>query len=148
MMSEARARAWQTAVRIVLAIAGLGAIAWLVNDVGLDPLLAVIVPALPWLPLALALEIGRIAMDAVSSHCSLGSKGGASRSARCSRHLVAFAVMGVAPAGRPTSEVVKASLLSRWLGPAPRPALATADQANTLISSGTFTLFNAIARGP
>jgi uncharacterized membrane protein YbhN (UPF0104 family) len=134
------------AVRVLLGVAGIALIVVLVREVGYAKLEAAIVPALPWLPLALVLELARVAMDAVSSRASLASKGAQVPPVPMFlAHVVAFAVMAVAPAGRPTSEVVKASLLARWLGPAPSAALATANQANTLLSSGTFTAASAVA---
>ena len=143
---EGSGRRWWLALRVLLGVAGLGVVVALVREVGVEPLRAVLVPALPWIPLAAALELGRIAMDALSSRQTLGTRGkdvpfwpllGA--------HLVAFAVMGVAPAGRATAEAVKASLLSRWIGGATAAAMGTANQANTLLSSGTFTLLSALA---
>lgn len=145
MTQRTRARLWMIA-RIALGIAGLAVVAWLVNDVGVDALRDTLVPALAYLPIAVLLELGRVAMDAVSSHYSLGA-----RSERVpplpmfGAHVVANAIMAIAPAGRPTSEVVKAGLLARWLGAAPAAALAAANQANTLISSATFSAFGALA---
>ena len=126
-MSDARkARLW-IAVRIVLALAGLAGVALLVRDIGVDALRAAIVPA-------------------VASRATLGPRGrGIPPLAMYGAHLVAYAVMGVAPAGRATSEAVKATLLARWVGGPAAAALGTTNQANVLISSGTYTLFAAVA---
>ncbi|MCA9607881.1 MAG: flippase-like domain-containing protein [Myxococcales bacterium] len=132
--------------RAVLGIAGVGLVVWLVHDQGVDTLAEVLLPALWWLPLATALEVARIAMDAVSSRQTLGSRGEeVPWWPLFASHLVAFAVMGVAPAGRATAEAVKASLLSRWVGGPTAAALGTANQANVLISSGTFTILSMVA---
>jgi uncharacterized membrane protein YbhN (UPF0104 family) len=145
MNDRSRARMWMI-VRVALGALGLVVVGWLVREVGLESLRRTLVPALAYLPIAIVLELARVGMDAVSSHYSLGSKGQrVPPIPMFGAHLVATAIMGVAPAGRPTSEVVKAGLLSRWLGPASAAALAAANQANTLISSGTFTAFSAIA---
>lgn len=130
-------------VRVLLGVVGIAVVVWLVRDVGVDALLEVIVPALPWLPLAALLEVLRVGMDAVSTRESLGQRGRVPWRPMFGAHLVAFAVMGVAPAGRATAEAVKAGLLSRWIGGATAAAVATANQANTLLSSGTFTLLSA-----
>lgn len=137
-------RIW-IALRALLALAGVGAVAWLVSDIGIAPLLDALVPALPWLPLAILLEVARIGTDALSSHYSLGHERKVPPAPMFAAHLVAYAVMGVAPAGRAASEVVKASLLARWIGGGSAAALGTANQANTLIASGTFTLASAAA---
>jgi len=138
-----RARFW-IGVRVALALLGLGAVVLVVLEVGVDELSAVLVPALPWLPLATALELLRVAMDGVSTRATLGSRGkGVPLWPLFASHLVAYAVMAVAPAGRATAEAVKASLLSRWTGGATAAAMGTANQANVLLSSGTFTLLSA-----
>lgn len=137
-------RGW-IVLRVLFALAGIAAVAWLVRGVGVEALAEAIVPALPWLPLALALEVARIGMDALSSHYCLRREDRVPAGPMFAAHLVAYAVMGVAPLGRATSEVVKASLLARWIGAGSAAALGTANQANTLISSGTFTLLSAAA---
>ncbi|MGE0791662.1 MAG: lysylphosphatidylglycerol synthase domain-containing protein [Sandaracinaceae bacterium] len=140
-----RARLW-VLVRALLGVVGVGVAVYIVRDVGIDALQRAIVPALPWLPLAIALELARIAMDAVSTRSTLASRGEAVPwPALFGSHLVAFAVMGVAPAGRATAEAVKASLLARWIGAPTAAAMGTANQANTLLSSGTFSLLSALA---
>lgn len=137
------ARFWAV-IRVLLGVVGLGLVAWLVHDKGVDALSAVLVPALAWLPLAAAFEVGRVGMDAWSSRQTLGRRGAeVPLWALFLSHLVAFAVMGVAPAGRATAEAVKASLLSRWIGGPTAAALGTANQANVLLSSGTFTIVSA-----
>jgi len=139
------ARFWAV-VRVLLGVAGLGLVAWLVHDKGVDALAAVLVPALAWLPLAAAFEVGRIGMDAWSSRLTLGRRGPEIPWwALFLSHLVAVAGLGVAPAGRATAEAVKASLLSRWIGAPTAAALGTANQANVLISSGTFTVLSTVA---
>ena len=140
-----RSRLWAV-VRGLLGLLGIGAVVWIVNDVGLDELGRVIGPALPWMPLAVALELARVAMDGVSSRQTLGRRGQeVPWLPLLASHLVAFAVMGVAPAGRATAEAVKASLLARWIGGPTAAAMGTANQANVLISSGTFTIVSTAA---
>jgi uncharacterized membrane protein YbhN (UPF0104 family) len=140
-----RARFW-IAVRAGLGLIGIGAVAWIVRDVGVETMRAVFMRAVGWIPLAVALEMARVAMDAISSRATLRERGDrVPVAALFGAHLVAFAVMGVAPFGRPTSEAMKASLLARWIGPAPAIALGAANQANTLLSLGIFTLISAAA---
>ncbi len=146
-MSPEKRREWAwVAVRAGLGLAGIGVVVWLVREQGVDTLAAVLAPALAWLPVALGLEVARIAMDAVASRQTLGRRGEeVPWWPLFASHLVAFAVMGVAPAGRASAEAVKASLLSRWVGAPTAVALGTANQANVLISSGTFTILSALA---
>lgn len=144
------ARAWRTrwglVARVLFGVLGLAVVAWLVREVGTDALLHVLVPALPWVPLAASFEVARVALDALSSRYTLGRKGAQVPAwPLLGSHLVAFSVMGVAPAGRATAEAVKAGLLSRWIGGGSAVAMGTANQANTLLSSGTFTLLSAAA---
>lgn len=145
-MSQRRQARFWVAVRVVLGLIGIAFAGWLIQDVGGDELAVVLVPALPWIPLAAALELARIGMDALSSRYSLGRRGHEVPWAPLvGAHLVAYAVMGVAPLGRATAEAVKASLLYRWIGAATAAALGTANQANTFLSSGTFSVFCALA---
>ena len=58
---------WWIALRILLGIGGIALVVWLVRDVGLRAMRDAIVPALPWIPLAAGLELGRIAFDALST---------------------------------------------------------------------------------
>lgn len=138
-----RGRVFWMVVRVLLGIAGVVAVVVLVQDTGVDAIATVIAPALPWLPLVAALELARVAMDALSSHYTLGTQRRVPAWPLFAAHLVAYAVMGVSPAGRATSEAVKAGLLARWIGGGAAAALGTANQANTLLSSGTFTLVSA-----
>lgn len=143
--STRRARFW-VIVRGLFGLGGLGLVIFLVRDQGVDELAAVIEPALPWLPLALVLQAVPIATDALSSRFTLGRRGAdVPWLPLFGAHFVAFAVMGVTPAGRATAEAVKASLLARWIGAPTAAALGTANQANVLISSGTFTIASAVA---
>lgn len=129
-----------TIVRVILAVLGLTAVVVIVREIGLEHIGRVIVPALPWLPLALVLELARIGMDALSSHYTLDERDRVPWLPMYAAHLVAYAVMGVAPAGRASAEAVKAGLLARWIGGGSAAALGTANQANTLLSSGTYSL--------
>ena len=141
--SRGRARLW-IFVRALLGLGGIGVVVWLIDGVGAGALWDVVRPALPWIPVAAALEVGRIGMEALSSRYTLGRRGGEVPYAPLFlSHLVAYAVMGAAPAGRATSEAVKATLLARWIGAPTAASLGTLNQANVLLSSGTFTLLSA-----
>lgn len=134
------------AVRILCGVGGIGAVAWLVHRQGADNVASVLLPALPWLPLATGLKLATIAMDAVSTRYTLGDQGKAiPRWALYGSHLVAYAVMGVAPAGRATAEAVKAGLLARWIGMPAAIAVGTANQANVFLSTASFSALCAAA---
>jgi hypothetical protein len=96
---QTRGRAW-VVVRALLGLIGIAVVVGLVREVGTDALAETIVPALPWLPVALLLEVARIAMDAVSSHLTLGRRARVPWLPMFGAHLVAYAIMGVSPAGQ------------------------------------------------
>ena len=143
--AEPSARRW-TVARVLLALAGVAVIAWLVRGIGVSRLTALLVPALPWLPIVALLELARIAMDAAATWFVLDRR---AREVPIGRlfwaHVVGYAVMAVMPAGRSSAEATKAALLSSYLGGGASIAMGTTNQANTLLSSGLFTIPCAIA---
>lgn len=130
-----------TIARVAIAIAGLAALAWTIDDAGTDRILAILPAAAAWIPLAIALESVRVGFDALATRLVLAERGREIpfRSLYLAQ-LAAQGVMGVSPAGRSASEIVKATLLSAWIPPQVAAAMGYTNQANVLISAGLFSL--------
>ncbi|MDQ3034025.1 MAG: flippase-like domain-containing protein [Myxococcota bacterium] len=127
--------------RIVIAIAGLAALAWTIQDAGAERILAILPAAAAWIPLAILLEAVRVGFDALSTRLVLAERGREIPfRALYFAQLAAQGVMGVSPAGRSASEIVKATLLSAWIRPQVAAAMGYTNQANVLISAGLFSL--------
>ncbi len=137
-----RGRAWLgIAWRVALAVFGLAVIASLVRRIGVEEVTAALVRTAPVLPFAFVLDAVRIGCDAWSTRLLLGERGRAIPFLTLyAGHVVGHGVMNVFPAGRSASEAVKAGLFHRWLGAAESIAMGASNQANTLFSSGVFSL--------
>ena len=142
-MQEPRPRrsAWVFWARVLVALIGLGALAWTIYDAGPDRIAEILPRAAPWIPLAIALEGVRIGFDALATRMVLGERGREIpfRSLYIAQ-VAGNGVMGVSPAGRSASEAVKAMLLSGWVKPQVAIAMGATNQANVLISSALFSL--------
>jgi hypothetical protein len=126
---------------MLVALLGLGALAWTIHDAGPERIAAILPRAARWLPLAIALESIRIGFDALSTRLVLGERGRAIPFRSLYRaQLAAHGVMGVSPAGRSASEAVKALLLAPFIRPQVAIAMGATNQANVLISSALFSL--------
>jgi hypothetical protein len=108
--------------RVVFAVAGVAAVIILVRQVGLRELGALLHRALPWIPLLVVLEAGRIACEAFGTRAICGRDAGRLDIATWIRlHLVANAALVVLPAGRAICEGIKIASMSKAFG-APRAA--------------------------
>lgn len=136
-----RRSAWVIAIRVLVALLGLAALAWTIHDAGPDRILEILPRAAPWIPAAIALEGVRIGFDALATRMVLGQRGREIPfRALFAAQVAAHGVMGVSPAGRSASEAVKAMLLSAWVKPQVAIAMGATNQANVLISSALFSL--------
>lgn len=127
--------------RVALALIGVVLLVSVVRHVGPDVLLALLVPALPWMPLALLLEGARIGCDAVASAAVLGPKWRALGAWRLFlAHVAGHGVMNLMPGGRSASEAVKVGLFYGTIGTSEAGALGTTNQANVLLASAFFSL--------
>jgi Lysylphosphatidylglycerol synthase TM region len=130
-----------TALRVGLGLAGVGALVWLVRDVGPSALYAALRSAATWLPLAALLEGARIGCDCVATRLAYGERARSIPIARLVRaHLIGYAVGSVAPAPRAANEATKAALLMRYAGGPAATAVATTNQAVTLIAAGLVSI--------
>jgi uncharacterized membrane protein YbhN (UPF0104 family) len=148
-------RARSLIVPIVFAAAGIGLVVFMVHHVGLATLLALMRAAAPLLPVAIALEAGRIACEVLAARALYrgildGSPAQATRrmppwSALLRVHLMTYGVVAFAPAGRATGEAVRAAMLARYLGGPSAAAAGTVSQALVLVATGLFSLPCALA---
>ncbi|MBX7194505.1 MAG: flippase-like domain-containing protein [Sandaracinaceae bacterium] len=139
---EGRARAWlAVALRVALAVFGLVVIAVLVRRIGAEEVAAALERTAPVLPIAFVLDAARIGCDAWSTRLMLGERGRVIPArVLFLGHVVGHGVMNVFPAGRSASEAAKAALFHRYLGAAEAISIGASNQANTLFSSGVFSL--------
>lgn len=128
-------------VRVAVAVIGAAVLVGTISEAGPERILEILPRAAPWLPLALLLEALRIDCDALATRLVLGGRGRKIPfRALYAAQVAAHGVMGVFPAGRSASEVVKATLLSPWIGAQVAIAMGATNQANVLISSAIFSL--------
>lgn len=121
-------------VHVVFAVVGAIAMTLLVRSVGPGALVAALRGSARWLPLILALELGRLATevwltwslsDRVRAHVPL---------AELTRtQVVGYGVANVMPAGRAAGEAVKAAMLTRFLGAAEATAIAASNQSTAML---------------
>lgn len=123
-----------TAVRVLVALGGLGLIVLVVNREGPDKIAAAAARARPVLLPAFLLEVGRLVMETFASRAALGAHGKRVPWIHQLRaQLVAHAMLNVAPAARASAEVTKAALLSRWVGGAESAAAGAVMQSATFV---------------
>src|SRR5688500_16229110 len=123
---ERRWRRIKTIGRIVLLLAGIGAVVGLVYDAGADAVWNTLVHAGVWLLLGMLLEIGCIGMDVVSLRLMYGRHArGVPASTWIRSALMAYGVMILLPAGRAGGEVIRAATLAPHIGGARAAAGAT-----------------------
>lgn len=151
-----RARWWRlarTVGRPLLFVLGVGALVFLVYDVGPLRIWRVLVGAGVWLPLIALFEIGMVSMDVVSLRMMYGPRARTVPSSVWLRSgMMAYGVMILLPAGRAGGEVIRAASLAPYVG-GPRAAAAAALLqgvtlwGNTLISVPCY-IACAMASGP
>jgi hypothetical protein len=132
--------------RVLLVLAGLGVVAYLVNDAGPQRVARVLIEAGPWMPLVLALESLQIATDFAALQVILGkdARGIPARTWVRSSAL-AYALMVLVPAGRAAGEVTRATVLSSSLGVPRAAATSTQLQAAYQSANGLVSLIEAAA---
>ncbi len=109
-------------LRALFALAGVAAVALLIRQIGARELLTLLLRALPWLPLLLLLEGGRILSEAYGTRAICGDDRAKIDIPTWIRmHLVANSALSVLPAGRAICEGIKIAAMSPVYG-APRAA--------------------------
>lgn len=133
-------------VRVVLGIGGLIALVVIVRGVGLDALVATLRPALAYLPLLCALEVGRYAAEAVGAYLALGSRASLIPKGTLFRaNLIGASIANLAPAPRLVNETIKATLVAPYVGVSAATSVGVTIQAATLLSVGFFSFPCALA---
>ncbi|MBK6517682.1 MAG: flippase-like domain-containing protein [Polyangiaceae bacterium] len=133
-------------VRIVLGVGGLVALIVIVRSVGLEVLIQTLRPALSYLPLLCALELGRYASEAVGAYLALGSRASLIPKATLFRaNLIGASIANLAPAPRLVNETIKATLIAPYVGASVATSVGVTIQAATLLSVGLFSLPCALA---
>ncbi len=129
-----------TARRPALGMAALGlgvlALYFVIKQAGTAQTLSLLWRALPLLPLALAIEGGRIMAEVMAArHLFAMQRSAVPTRAIFRAQLVGYAVGNVLPVGRMAAEATKASVLARHAGMANTTAVAAVTQALHLIAS-------------
>lgn len=128
------------ALRVLAALSGLVMIVLVVRHEGPDRIAEAARKAAPVLPLALALEVGRLVMETFASRAALGERGPRVPWIRLFlTQLVAHAMLNVAPAPRAAAEVTKAALLAKWVGGAEAAAAGAIVQSATFVGVATMS---------
>ena len=142
-MAAARDRASRamTGFRLALGIAGLALIVGIVHHVGLDSILATLRPALKWVPVLCALELGRMACETLASWLAYGSLASRIPGATLFRaHVIGQSLGGLAPAPRVVNEAIKIGFLAPYVGAEAATSVGFINQAATLIAVGLFSI--------
>jgi len=128
-------------LRIGLGVVGLVALVLIVRHVGPDVIFATLQPALRWLPVLCALELGRAACEAVASYLAFGKLARKIPLLTLFRaNLIGQSVASLAPAPRVVNEGIKVGLLGPYVGVAPAVSVGFVNQAATLSSVGLFSI--------
>lgn len=128
-------------IRIGLGVAGLLAVAALVQHLGRDAVWASLGPSLRWLPLVATVDLGRIAAETLATRVALGRKAAEVPLGTLFRAtLVGYGLASLAPAPRVVNETIKASVLGPRIGMPEATSVGLTMQASTLISVGVFSI--------
>lgn len=121
-------------VQIALAVFGLAVIGYYLATVDRAAMGAALGRVAVWLPVLLALEGARIAIEAVGTRALYGlGRDRLPTGALLRAHVVGYGLAFYMPAGRAAAEAIKATLLARWSTPARAAAVAAANQSLALL---------------
>jgi len=133
-------------LRAGLGVAGLCGLVFLVSTAGAAAVYAAMREAIVWLPLLIALELGRIVCESLACYLAFGPLAHRIPRATLFRaNLIGLAMSHFAPAPRLVNETVKASLIAPYSGVPAAAAVGFTLQAATLVSVGLFSLPCALA---
>jgi hypothetical protein len=126
---------------VALGIAGVAGIASFVHRLGTAAMLAALMLLAPYVPLLLALEGVRIAVDALTTHqLYRAASAHAPFPVVLKAQLLSYPANLLLPAGRVTAEVIKAGALHRWVGLERTVAAAVMSQSLVLLATALVTL--------
>lgn len=122
---------------LCLAALGLFACSVLVRHAGVDLVVDALLRVSAWLPLIMALELGRAAFELLSTRAVLGRLAAQVPLAVMLRaHFAAHAVSTLMPLGRSVGELSKAALLAPYVGAARAAAVGASGQTIALFVNG------------
>ncbi|MGE0325750.1 MAG: lysylphosphatidylglycerol synthase domain-containing protein [Polyangiaceae bacterium] len=129
-------RAW---ARVLFSALGLGFVAWLLSRVDLLLVWGELSQLLPFVPVMILLEAGRIAGEYFSTRQLSGASAKElPRRTMLQAHLMSYALSIGLPIGRLFAEGAKATLLARHIGGPRAAAVATSSHVLCLVSDATF----------
>lgn len=124
---------WRAAVQLALAAAGVAVIVYFVATVDVARLGGELARVAPWLPVLLALEGARIAVETAGTRALYADAVRLPWRAALRAHVVGYGLAFYMPAGRAAAEAVKAVMLAPRSTPARAAAVAAANQALALL---------------
>jgi uncharacterized membrane protein YbhN (UPF0104 family) len=125
---------------------GVLALAWVVRDAGVETTRALIARSVAWLPLALAIEGLRIAVEFAATHRLFSMlRSAVPRGPLARIQMIGYAIGNVVPAGRAVAEATKVGLVAPFAGVARAAAVAAATQGLHLAASGCILALSALA---
>lgn len=124
----------RVAAQVALAAGGVGAIAYFLHVSELALVGRALARLAAWLPLLMAIEGARIAIEALGTGALYGLPRARLPLLRLLRaHVVGYGLAFYMPAGRAAAEAVKAAMLARCATPARAAAVAAANQSLALL---------------
>lgn len=128
-------------MRIGFGVAGLVGLGILVATVGPQIIWETLRPAMAWVPLIGALELGRIASEALATWVALGDeRRKIPKLALFRATLVGHAIANFAPAPRVVNETIKGTVVAPHVGVAAATSAGITMQAATLSCVGLFSI--------
>lgn len=116
-------------------------LAFLVWRAGPSTIAETMKPALVWLPLLVALELGRIASESLAGYLAYGSVAKRLPLGTLFRaNLIGLSLGALAPAPRVVNETIKVTLLAPYIGAPVATSAGFTIQAATLMSVGLFSI--------
>ena len=132
--------------RVLFGLVGLAGAALVVHFTGSALIWSAILGAVEWMPLALAIEGARIAVEAEATRQLYGHLGGGvPRRSLYRAQLLAYSVFVLVPAGRAASEATKAGMLGAEAGRMRAAAVASVAQGVALLGTGVTAIACALA---
>jgi hypothetical protein len=120
-------------IRIGFGVAGLVALGILVANVGPRVIVDTLEPAMVWVPIIVALELGRIASETLATWIALGEERRKIPIPTLFRAtLVGLSIAALAPAPRVVNETIKGTVVAPFVGVAAATSAGITMQAATL----------------
>jgi hypothetical protein len=136
----ARRRLVRLILHAVFGVIGVSTLALLIRSVGARSLVQILGRSAHWLPLLIALDLLRIAGEALGTSLLSRPFRRLPAGSLARIHLIAFAICSIMPAGRAASEAAKGTMLARSLGAPRAAAIAATSQSLALLSGAAIAL--------